>query len=274
MSNATCGTGGWTAVPNRFLDGLASLSPAAIRVYAAIVRQIAGFHREVAGLSVVKLQKLTGAGKGQVIRGIRELLAAGFISIADKTGPRGLRYFRLTGLAVKPVGERDRSRTETGNGLGLTPEPVPNQDRHYKRNSIQTKSEKNSSSPSSEGAELAALLASLIRKNNPKAKTQTKSQVCQWAQDADRMLRLDNRDFADARKLLEWAQRDTFWMSNILSMGAFRKQYDRLTMQRERRGTNEHGTHSGPGAPIPAEIENGTDYGAELRRRTKTLPTM
>jgi len=49
-----------------------------------------------------------------------------------------------------------------------------------------------------------------------------------WAQDADRMLRIDNRDPAEAQELITWCQKDDFWSTNILSMATFRKQYDKL----------------------------------------------
>lgn len=42
------------------------------------------------------------------------------------------------------------------------------------------------------------------------------------------MLRLDKRDPVEAKKLMDWSQRDTFWSRNILSMDKFRKHYDRL----------------------------------------------
>lgn len=49
-----------------------------------------------------------------------------------------------------------------------------------------------------------------------------------WAQDADRMLRIDNRDPTEAQELITWCQKDDFWSTNILSMATFRKQYDKL----------------------------------------------
>ena len=55
-----------------------------------------------------------------------------------------------------------------------------------------------------------------------------------WATEADRMIRLDNRDPAEAMRLMDWCQQDTFWRGNILSMAKFRKHYDKLKRQAER----------------------------------------
>jgi hypothetical protein len=58
--------------------------------------------------------------------------------------------------------------------------------------------------------------------------TKTPASLQAWAKDADRMLRLDKRDFQEAWKLIEWCQHDDFWCTNILSMGKFRKHFDQL----------------------------------------------
>lgn len=52
-----------------------------------------------------------------------------------------------------------------------------------------------------------------------------------WATEADRMIRLDNRNPQEAANLMTWAQNDPFWCANILSMSKFRKQYDTLLRQ-------------------------------------------
>lgn len=55
-----------------------------------------------------------------------------------------------------------------------------------------------------------------------------------WLADARLLIDSDGRDPHEARALIEWACRDSFWRSNILSMPAFRKQYDKLRLARER----------------------------------------
>ncbi len=61
--------------------------------------------------------------------------------------------------------------------------------------------------------------------------TRVPDNLTNWATEADRMIRLDKRDPQEAANLMTWAQNDHFWRANILSMGKFRKQYDKLKRQ-------------------------------------------
>ena len=75
--------------------------------------------------------------------------------------------------------------------------------------------------------ELAELLIVKIKINNPSAilpKTTTA-----WAQDIEKLHRLDKQDYGLIRRVLEWCQSDSFWKSNILSGGKLRKQWNKLT---------------------------------------------
>lgn len=91
-----------------------------------------------------------------------------------------------------------------------------------------------------EAVELAEQMKSLIFANNPEAKISDKA-VRSWAQEAEKMFRLDRRIPASAVELLNWCQHDSFWSSNILSMKKFRKQYDQLAMKHKNEGVNGNG---------------------------------
>lgn len=52
-----------------------------------------------------------------------------------------------------------------------------------------------------------------------------------WLDDARLMVDRDGRDPRQAKALIEWACRDSFWRSNIQSMPTFRRQYDKLRLQ-------------------------------------------
>jgi hypothetical protein len=73
--------------------------------------------------------------------------------------------------------------------------------------------------------------AILMRDQETKVPDETPEALERWATEADRMVRLDGRDPHEAAELMTWCQRDPFWSSNVLSMTAFRKQYDRLKRQ-------------------------------------------
>lgn len=55
-----------------------------------------------------------------------------------------------------------------------------------------------------------------------------------WFVEADRLIRVDQRDPAEALAVLEWATSNAFWQPNILSLPKFREKYDQLRLQRER----------------------------------------
>lgn len=51
-----------------------------------------------------------------------------------------------------------------------------------------------------------------------------------WARDIDLTLRVDHRDKDELRRVIDWCQADSFWLSNVLSPATLRKQYERLVM--------------------------------------------
>lgn len=52
-----------------------------------------------------------------------------------------------------------------------------------------------------------------------------------WRDAARRMLDIDGRDAAEAHRLIDWCQDDSFWCSNVLGMSKFRAQYDALRLK-------------------------------------------
>lgn len=75
-------------------------------------------------------------------------------------------------------------------------------------------------------APLSELLADLIAGNDPNGKRPAVTQ--RWKDAEDRMLRLDERKPEEAKRLIEWTQRDEFWRGNVLSMPTFREKYRQL----------------------------------------------
>jgi len=52
-----------------------------------------------------------------------------------------------------------------------------------------------------------------------------------WADDIDKLLRIDNVNFDEFKKVLLFSQADPFWQKNILSGEKLRKQYGRLLVE-------------------------------------------
>ena len=78
--------------------------------------------------------------------------------------------------------------------------------------------------------ELSNHLKELMLKNNPDAKI-TEKQIKDWSNDVRLMIERDKRTPAKIKVLIDWAQGNNFWKTNILSMGTLREKFDRLTLQ-------------------------------------------
>jgi len=63
-----------------------------------------------------------------------------------------------------------------------------------------------------------------------------------WAKEIERIVRIDERPIEQVWKVFDWANRDPFWQSNILSPSKLRKQFDALhvRMQQGARAMPQH----------------------------------
>jgi hypothetical protein len=84
--------------------------------------------------------------------------------------------------------------------------------------------------PPQQASRLAQLLKTQILRNKPDYRI-TPTQLRKWAQTADRMIRLDDREPDRIAELIRWAQSDEFWMSNVLSMDKLREKFDALELK-------------------------------------------
>jgi hypothetical protein len=106
----------------------------------------------------------------------------------------------------------------------------------------------------SEPYKLAVSLRDAIYTHSPKVKLPTSpSQIMNWAQVFDLMMRVDKRDAAEIRQAVKWATADSFWQANILSPGSLRKQYDKIAV-RMRNGKAEQNGHQPQTNAIPSTI--------------------
>ncbi len=69
-----------------------------------------------------------------------------------------------------------------------------------------------------------------LKKINPKQK---KPNLAQWAKEIDQMIRLDERSYEDAERILEWAQsqEDDYWPTVFQSPRTLRKLFDRALIK-------------------------------------------
>jgi len=172
---------------------------------------------------------------------------------------------------------------DTRNNLDATPNGLPMPDPMQEQTRAeQTRAEKNSLSeqicsdevtqhskkpkpePSTEAIRLVALLKAEIRRNKCDFNI-TQAQERSWAATADRMLRLDGRKPEQAAELIRWAQRDEFWMCNVLSMEKLRKQFDQLAMKAKVK------TNGKSSASVPLPTDYVTPSQEILRERAAAV---
>lgn len=121
---------------------------------------------------------------------------------------------------------RTEERKETPQGIkNCSP---PNQTEPNQTEPSIKKKSKIRLAPPLEAVELAQLLSDKIFENIPDRTPPTESQLMAWADEADRIYRIDGHPWDKIRELLLWSQRDEFWKANILSMSKLRKQWNQL----------------------------------------------
>jgi len=161
-------------------------------------------------------------------------------------------------LIGKRLEERERSRRrrqqakkETETTAGETAEPTAGRPADDQRSTVGTvpyRTVPNSTIDSNSVAKrfdddsIPMKLAMHLKKEilNQDPSTKVPDDLTNWATEADRMIRLDKRDPREAAHLITWAQNDSFWRANILSMGKFRKQYDTLKRQAVAQNQTRH----------------------------------
>lgn len=92
-----------------------------------------------------------------------------------------------------------------------------------------TVKEKEVYSPDALPYQLSELLLNKILEHLPGYK---KPDLQKWAWQMDTLMRLDRRQPEEVKAVILFAQGDTFWRTNILSVDKLRKQYDQLNSRR------------------------------------------
>lgn len=127
------------------------------------------------------------------------------------------------------------SRTESHNENATYPAAVP----HDTEEGKECKKEKKTSSP--DALRLSGLLADLVLKNNPKHSKLSnggrESTVVGWAQDIDKLVRIDGQAPREVEQVITWCQSDGFWKANILSGAKLREKWNQLSVKAASEGS-------------------------------------
>lgn len=88
---------------------------------------------------------------------------------------------------------------------------------------------------------LASYLKKWIIKNNELANVPTDEHMRSdkgWCSHIDKLMRIDGLTVEDVKIIIDFSQKDTFWMSNVLSTKTLRKQKDKLILKVKNQLTN------------------------------------
>ncbi len=112
-------------------------------------------------------------------------------------------------------------------------------DKEKKRNSSE-KSKQSVIQYTAEDMSMVDLLVSLIQKNNPA--WQMKGNVDTWAENIEKIHRIDNRTYEQIEAMIRWTQQEPFWSQNILSTAKLREKFNDLIPRLKKIKTGRAGT--------------------------------
>lgn len=184
---------------------------------------------------VNELKNHSSDGRDSTATALRELIQYGYIIQEVNRDEKGLFKGYIYNIFEVP--------SETIENTGLEPETEnPYPDKPYSENPKTEKpklinnnntnkllNNKLSFDENSIEYVLAAELKNYILRNNPNAKVP--DNLRKWANDINKMIRLDKRSEEDLRLVIEYSQSNRFWQCNILSPAKLREKFDTLYLQ-------------------------------------------
>ena len=133
----------------------------------------------------------------------------------------------------------NENENENGNGNVKESSPPRSGGRSPK-----TQSAPHPKKPDSESTRLAELLFTLHKKYD-KAYSPPRKHIETWAEDIEKLHRIDKREYPDIERVIRWVKSDgNFWFSNIMSGAKLREQFSRLCVQMSQGNTNRQGRGS------------------------------
>lgn len=178
---------------------------------------------------ITKPVVLTRLGFTDPEKRLEKLLETGLVS-EEPQGYRIVSWLRWnrSGEQIDRERAQDRNRKSsenTGNGPGKPPGKGTGVQADIRGADTDTDTE--GESARADVLSLCEQLADRIEKNGSKRPTIGKT----WIRSARLLLDADERDHAEASRLIDWCQDHSFWQANVLSMSKFREKYDTMRLQ-------------------------------------------
>ncbi|MGG4729626.1 MULTISPECIES: replication protein [Proteus] len=246
---------GYTRIANELLESLSccNLTVRQLRVMLAIIRKTYGFGKKVDRISDSQLADVSGLSRQNVNKAKKELISMNYLILeGNKIGVNKevSAWKNQSRDCVSNLKTKKVSNLETNDVSGLET---------HKRNTLKKKEITNiSSENSNESSDIPPEKVLAVKpdavvsspKGNRwgnaddlKAAQWIYSQVLivspstkepnwsTWANDVRLMRQLDGHTHQDICRMFKWANRDSFWCSNVLSPAKLREKWDTLTIQ-------------------------------------------
>jgi predicted transcriptional regulator len=209
-----------------------------------------------------KLAEIIGASKPMVIKSLKRLEDMKLIEIQRRTeGKQKLtNIYNILGVVNTVNQGSKQGLLGVVNDVNQGSKQRLHKHKPYNINQMNINKSSKDFADDSPPMTLAKKLQTHILSNNPKAKT---GNLQKWALEFDRMMRLDSRSYDEIVQVIEFSQRNSFWMSNILSAKKLREQFDRLYLQSQRQAPKEQKryTHQREVSELSSVIQRKTMVG-------------
>ena len=232
---------GYVKISNEIWDALCKIRipGEAMQILQIIIRKTYGFNKKKVHIALNYFSLITGIDKKNINRNIKKLLNMNIIF--KNEDEKGCIY----GLQKDYAIWKSSSKMKTSSKMKITifknedkpsSKMTPNKDTINKDTiNKDKKNVKNFKNKLFDDASIEIILSkylyNCILENDPKHK---KPNFQKWATDFDKLIRIDKRDPTEIKNIIEWAQKDNFWKSNILSPTKLKKQYTALLLQKKR----------------------------------------
>lgn len=261
---------GYTKLANELLESLmcCDLTARQFRVMLALIRKTYGFGKKSDRISDSQLAEMTKLSRQNVNKAKNELLSMNYIILDGK------KIGVNKEVSVWKNQSRDSvSNLKTKNVSNLETNDVSNLETH-KRNTLKKKeinnisSENSIESPDQPPEKISVVDPDAVvcspkgnkwgNADDLKAAQWIYSQVLiisptskepnwsSWANDIRLMRQLDGYSHKDICRLFQWANRDSFWCSVVLSPAKLRKKWATLVIQSQQQNRNKQAVEQEP----------------------------
>lgn len=221
---------GFTQVPNTILTD-PRISAKAKGIWAYLASKPTGWD-----FSSERIAKEFADGRDSIRAGLRELESVGLLKRTTSNAADG-QFTTEYEIRIKA---NHSGKTAAGKSVDGKPDDGKPGDKVIKNKEIKNVQIKNKDNimpapakPAQarelpkEATQLANRLHKWILRNKPDRRIADGWQE-RWAEDIDKMNRIDGRTWQQIAAAIDWSQRDEFWHQNILSGANLRKHYDRM----------------------------------------------